>query len=75
MPITVERLSKLLLMAEPDGLNYSVSLDVMGAVQDRKGQRHGADAFMKTRLFDPLGMRSTGFRVIRRTSHLPPRTI
>jgi CubicO group peptidase (beta-lactamase class C family) len=59
----VERLSKLPLMAEPGtAWNYSVSLDVIGAVIE-KVSGMGLDAFMKTRLFDPLGMRSTGFRV------------
>jgi CubicO group peptidase (beta-lactamase class C family) len=43
-------------------LNYSIGFDVMGLVIQRvTGRRY--DAFLRERLFEPLGMRSTGFRV------------
>lgn len=58
-----DRLAKLPLVYEPGTQwSYSVSLDLMGRVIEVvSGQPF--DAFLKARLFDPLGMASTGFRV------------
>ncbi len=59
----VERLAELPLVAEPGTTwHYSVSLDVMGAVIEKVTGK-GLDVFMKERIFAPLGMNSTGFRV------------
>ena len=58
-----DRLAKLPLVYEPGTRwSYSVALDLMGRlIEVVSGQPF--DAFLKTRLFDPLGMTSTGFRV------------
>lgn len=58
-----DRLAKLPLVYEPGTRwSYSVGLDLMGRVIEVvSGQPF--DAFLKARLFDPLGMKSTGFRV------------
>lgn len=58
-----DRLAKLPLVYEPGTRwSYSVSLDLMGRVIEVvAGQPF--DAFLQTRIFDPLGMKSTGFRV------------
>ena len=59
----VARVARLPLMAEPGTVwHYSIGLDVMGAVIEAVSGK-GLDVFMKRRLFDPLGMASTGFRV------------
>ena len=57
----VDRLGKLPLRADPGTQwNYSVSTDVLGRlVEVTSGMSFGA--FLKTRLFDPLGMKDTGF--------------
>jgi CubicO group peptidase (beta-lactamase class C family) len=62
----VERLAELPLMFDP-GTRwlYSVGLDVMGAVIEKVSGR-GFDVFLQERLFDPLGMTSTGFVVARK---------
>src|ERR1700734_3537987 len=54
-------LSKLPLEYSPGtGWNYSVSIDVMGyLVQKLSGMSFGE--FLRTRLFEPLGMRDTAF--------------
>jgi CubicO group peptidase (beta-lactamase class C family) len=59
----IEQLSKLPLDFSPgDFWNYSVSIDVMGyLVQKLSGQSFGE--FLRTRLFEPLGMSDTGFHV------------
>ncbi|HEY7991000.1 MAG TPA: serine hydrolase domain-containing protein [Stellaceae bacterium] len=59
----MERLAKLPLLAQPGTeWNYSVSTDVLGAlVETISGM--GFDQFLKTRIFDPLGMKDTGFTV------------
>ncbi len=59
----IEQLSKLPLDFSPgQHWNYSVSIDVMGyLVQKLSGQTFGE--FLRTRLFDPLGMRDTAFSV------------
>ena len=60
---TAEKLAKLPLLAQPGAeWNYSVSTDVLGAlVQTISGQRFGE--FLQQRIFAPLGMTDTGFRV------------
>jgi len=60
---TIERLAKFPLISQPGKeWNYSVSTDVLGAlVQAISGQRFGA--FLKERIFDPLGMDDTTFIV------------
>ena len=57
----VEQLSTLPLEFSPGtAWNYSVSIDVMGyLVQKLSGLRFGE--FLRTRLFEPLGMTDTGF--------------
>lgn len=58
-----DRLAKLPLVYEPGTRwSYSVGLDLMGRVIEVvSGQTF--DAFLKARIFDPLGMKSTGFQV------------
>jgi CubicO group peptidase (beta-lactamase class C family) len=57
----IEKLSTLPLDFSPGtAWNYSVSIDVMGyLVQKLSGMRFGE--FLRTRLFEPLGMNDTGF--------------
>lgn len=57
----IEQLAKVPLDFSPgDFWNYSVSIDVMGyLVQKLSGQTFGE--FLRTRLFEPLGMRDTAF--------------
>jgi CubicO group peptidase (beta-lactamase class C family) len=59
----VEQLSKVPLDFSPgDHWNYSVSIDVMGyLVQKLSGMTFGE--FLRTRLFEPLGMKDTAFSV------------
>jgi len=59
----VEQLSKIPLDFSPGTQwNYSVSIDVMGyLVQKLSGQTFGE--FLRTRLFEPLGMKDTAFSV------------
>jgi CubicO group peptidase (beta-lactamase class C family) len=59
----IEQLSKLPLDFSPGKLwNYSVSIDVMGyLVQKLSGMTFGE--FLRTRLFEPLGMKDTAFSV------------
>jgi CubicO group peptidase (beta-lactamase class C family) len=59
----IEQLSKIPLDFSPGtAWNYSVSIDVMGyLVQKLSGQTFGE--FLRTRLFEPLGMTDTGFSV------------
>lgn len=58
-----DRLAALPLVYEPGTQwSYSVGLDLMGRVIEvASGQPF--DAFLKARIFDPLGMKSTGFQV------------
>lgn len=58
-----DRLAKLPLVYEPGARwSYSVGLDLLGRVIEVvSGQSF--DAFLKARIFDPLGMNSTGFQV------------
>jgi CubicO group peptidase (beta-lactamase class C family) len=57
----IEELAKLPLDFSPgDYWNYSISIDVMGyLVQKLSGQTFGE--FLRTRLFEPLGMKDTAF--------------
>lgn len=59
----MEQLSKLPLEFSPgEKWNYSVSIDVLGyLVQKLSGQAFGE--FLRTRLFEPLGMVDTAFHV------------
>ncbi|MBV9420561.1 MAG: beta-lactamase family protein, partial [Alphaproteobacteria bacterium] len=59
----MEQLSKLPLDFNPgQHWQYSVSIDVMGyLVQKLSGQTFGE--FLRTRLFEPLGMKDTGFSI------------
>jgi CubicO group peptidase (beta-lactamase class C family) len=61
----MERLAKLPLLAQPGTeWNYSVSTDVLGAlVETISGM--GFDQFLRTRIFEPLGMKDTDFHVHR----------
>lgn len=63
LEVFAERLAALPLVYEPGTKwSYSVALDLMGRVIEVvSGQPF--DAFLKARLFDPLGMTSTWFRV------------
>lgn len=58
-----DRLAALPLVYEPGAKwSYSIGLDLMGAlIEVVSGQAF--DTFLKARLFDPLGMTSTGFQV------------
>lgn len=58
-----DRLAKLPLVYEPGTQwSYSVGLDLLGRVIEVvSGQPF--DLFLKARIFDPLGMKSTGFQV------------
>jgi len=59
----LRNLGSLPLMAQPgERWMYDVSLNVLGILVERVcGQRLGE--FMRQRIFDPLGMKDTGFRV------------
>ena len=59
----IEQLSQLPLDFSPgENWNYSVSIDVMGyLVQKLSGQSFGE--FLRTRIFEPLGMTDTAFHV------------
>ena len=59
----VELLGTLPLARDPgEGFEYSLSIDVLGAMIERVSGR-GLDAFFQERVFDPLGMVDTGFVV------------
>ena len=59
-----ERLATVPLISEPGtAYNYSVSLDLLGAVIERASGMP-FDAFLRARLFGPLDMRSTAFRAL-----------
>ncbi|MDK2760442.1 MAG: beta-lactamase family protein [Sphingopyxis sp.] len=63
LAVMADRLAALPLVYEPGTKwSYSISLDLMGRlIEVVSGQAF--DAFLKARLFDPLGMTSTGFMV------------
>lgn len=59
----VTRVADLPLICEPGtAWNYSIGPDVMGLVIERVTGK-GFDVFLRERLFEPLGMSSTGFQV------------
>jgi CubicO group peptidase (beta-lactamase class C family) len=61
-----EALATVPLVADPgERWHYSVSLDLLGAVVERAAGLP-FDAFLKRRIFDPLGMRSTAFGAVDR---------
>jgi len=59
----ITKVSKLPLRHQPgDAYTYGVNMDVLGALIERvSGERFGA--FLQERIFDPLGMKDTGFTV------------
>lgn len=58
-----DRLATLPLIADPGAVwSYSVSLDLLGRVIE-VASGMPFETFLKTRIFDPLGMASTGFQV------------
>ena len=59
----VERLGGIPLLFEPGTRwNYGLSADVLGAIVEKvSGMRYGE--FLKTRIFEPLGMKDTAFYV------------
>ncbi len=63
LTVFADNLARLPLVYQPGTRwSYSVSLDLMGRVIEVvSGQSF--DAFLKARIFDPLGMASTSFRV------------
>jgi CubicO group peptidase (beta-lactamase class C family) len=63
LAVMADRLAALPLVYEPGTKwSYSIGLDLLGRVIEVvSGQAF--DAFLKARLFDPLGMTSTGFMV------------
>jgi len=59
----VTRVAELPLACEPGtAWNYSIGPDVMGLVIERVTGK-GFDVFLRERVFEPLGMSSTGFQV------------
>lgn len=58
-----ERIGECTLLFQPGtGWNYSVSADIAGAVIEKaSGMRFGD--YLQERLFDPIGMKDTGFSV------------
>ncbi len=58
------RLATMPLIADPGTVwHYSTSLDLLGAVIE-KAAGMPFDTFLQRRIFDPLDMRSTGFKVL-----------
>jgi CubicO group peptidase (beta-lactamase class C family) len=63
LPDFVRRVSLLPLAFEPgERFNYSVSIDVLGALVEKVSGRSLGE-FLAERLFRPLGMKDTGFSV------------
>ena len=63
LEIFADRLATLPLVADPGTKwSYSISLDLMGRVIE-VASGMSFDAFLKTRMFEPLGMRSSFFQV------------
>ncbi len=59
----VSELCELPLLYHPgERWHYSVSVDVLGAVVEA-ASGEALDGFLRTRIFEPLGMRDTGFAV------------
>lgn len=63
LDVLIDRLSDTALLHQPGARwNYSVATDIQGAIIERlTGMTLGE--FLQQRLFDPLGMKDTGFRV------------
>jgi len=57
------RIARLPLITHPgDAFNYGVSTDILGALVERvSGEKF--DEFLRTRIFEPLGMKDTFFEV------------
>jgi len=69
LALFADRLAELPLVYEPGTRwSYSVALDLMGRVIEVASGRP-FDAFLEERLFDPLGMASTGFQVAPKDLH------
>ncbi len=65
----IEALAKLPLIASPEAVwNYSVSTDVLGYLIE-KISGMPFEVFLKTRIFDPLGMVDTAFYVAPEKAH------
>jgi len=63
LSVKMKKLSKLPLLAQPgDGWYYSYSMDVLGRVAEVVTKQKLGD-IMKERIFAPLGMNETSFRV------------
>ena len=63
LSVKMQKLSKLPLLAQPgDGWYYSFSIDVLGRIAEIVTAQSLGEA-MKARIFDPLGMNETSFRV------------
>lgn len=59
----VEGVAKIPLLTQPGTRwSYSIAVDVQGHIVEKLSGQSLAD-FMKTRIFDPLGMKDTGFYV------------
>jgi CubicO group peptidase (beta-lactamase class C family) len=69
----LRRLGSLPLMAQPgERWLYHVSLDLLGALVARVSGR-SLGAFMRARIFEPLGMKDTSFQVpAEKADRLPP---
>jgi len=60
----VKRVAELPLAFEPGARwQYSIGLDVMGLIIERVSGK-GLEVFLRERIFEPLGMTSTGFQVM-----------
>jgi CubicO group peptidase (beta-lactamase class C family) len=69
LALFADRLAELPLVYEPGTRwSYSVALDLMGRVIEVAGGKP-FDEFLEDRLFDPLGMTSTGFQVATKDLH------
>jgi CubicO group peptidase (beta-lactamase class C family) len=59
----IDKLAKLPLAAQPGSdWRYGPSVDIQGYIVE-KLSRQPLDAFLRTKIFDPLGMKDTGFWV------------
>ncbi len=68
----VRNLGALPLLAQPgERWMYDVSINVLGVLIERVAGK-SLGAFMKERIFEPLGMKDTGFRVPEQDAHRVP---
>jgi CubicO group peptidase (beta-lactamase class C family) len=59
----VDKVARLPLIAQPgDRFYYGINTDLLGVIVE-KVARQSLGAFLQTRVFDPLGMKDTGFSV------------